>query len=170
MMLRSSMILPLCKRAGYYCQTVHLFRQMSMTTKQEITIRSAGPQDEKAVTSLWHECNLTTSYNDPKNDFQFALNKPNSDILVALQGDSICGSVMCGHDGHRGWLYYVSSSPSLRGSGIGKLMVSEGEEWLRKRGIAKVQLMIRQSNEEVMNFYQHIGYEHTPRIVMAKWL
>ncbi|PWN34927.1 N-acetyltransferase GCN5 [Meira miltonrushii] len=143
---------------------------MSLIAQQEITVRSARPQDEKGVISLWHDCNLTTSYNDPSKDFQFALNKSNSDILVALQRDTICGTVMCGHDGHRGWLYYVASSPSLRGSGIGKMMVNAGEEWLRKCGIAKVQLMIRQSNEEVMNFYQHIGYEHTPRIIMAKWL
>lgn len=144
----------------------------TLKTHQEIVIRPAVPQDENAVTSLWHECNLTTSYNDPSKDFKFALNKPNSDILVAIHSSikAVCGTVMCGHDGHRGWLYYVCSSPSLRGSGIGKLLVREGEEWLRKCGIAKVQLMIRQTNEEVMNFYQNLGYENTPRIVMAKWL
>ena len=29
------------------------------------------------------------------------------------------GSIMVGHDGHRGWLYYVASTPHSRGSGIG---------------------------------------------------
>lgn len=141
-------------------------------TLQGINIRSAELQDEEEVASLWNECNLKASYNDLNKDFRFALNQSNSDILLAISQDSntICGTVMCGHDGHRGWLYYVASSTSLRGKGIGKLMVNEGEEWLRKRKIAKVQLLIRQSNEDVMNFYQHIGYEHTPRIVMAKWL
>lgn len=153
-------------------------QSLATTSIPEIIIRSATLQDEKAVTSLWHECNLTTSYNDPSKDFRFALNKPNSEILVAIQHsqsdrsseETVCGSVMCGHDGHRGWLYYVACSPVLQKRGIGKMLIKEGEEWLRKCEIEKVQLLIRQSNEDVMKFYQHLGYDHTPRIVMAKWL
>ena len=136
-----------------------------------VTIRSAIPADEAAVAALWRACGLVTSYNDPATDFRFAKAGACSDVLVGVdEAGRIAGSVMVGHDGHRGWLYYLASSPDARGSGIGKQMVAAGEDWLRDRGVPKVMLMVRQTNTRVVSFYEHIGYEETPRVVMAKWL
>lgn len=136
-----------------------------------LTIRSATPADEPAVTDLWRACGLVTSYNDPGTDFRFAKAGACSDVLVGVdEGAGVVGSVMVGHDGHRGWLYYVASDPDARGSGIGKRMVAAGEDWLRERGVVKAQLLVRQTNTKVVSFYEHIGYEETPRVLMAKWL
>ena len=77
---------------------------------------------------------------------------------------------MLGHDGHRGWLYYVASSPRTRGSGIGRQMIQAAEEWLRQRGVLKAQLMVRETNTKVVSFYEHLGFEVTPRVLMSKWL
>ncbi|WP_158811267.1 GNAT family N-acetyltransferase [Beijerinckia sp. L45] len=41
---------------------------------------------------------------------------------------------MVGHDGHRGWLYYVAADPGARGMGYGRQMVEVGEAWLREGG------------------------------------
>lgn len=49
-------------------------------------------------------------------------------------------------------------------------MVAAGEQWLRERGVVKVQLMVRETNTGVVPFYEHIGYEIAPRVVMSKWL
>lgn len=136
-----------------------------------LTIRSATSADEAAVGELWRACGLVTSYNDPATDFRFAKAGPCSDVLVGVdEAERIAGSVMVGHDGHRGWLYYVASSPDARGSGIGKRMVAAGEDWLRQRGVVKAQLLVRMTNTKVVSFYEHIGYEETPRVLMAKWL
>ncbi len=132
-------------------------------------IRNATISDEAAILALWHSCGLTTSHNDPKKDFLFALDKPGSDILVA-EDDGIIGSVMVGHDGHRGWLYYVSVEPSRRIQGIGRALVNAAEEWLTMRGVPKAQLMVRESNSAITAFYERLGYELMPRINMQKWL
>lgn len=136
-----------------------------------LTIRRAVPEDEPSVVELWRACDLVTSYNDPAADFRFARAGACSDVLVG--GDEtgrISGSVMVGHDGHRGWLYYVASTPRSRGRGIGRQMVQAAEEWLRQRGVVKAQLMIRETNSKVVSFYEHLGFEVTPRVVMSKWL
>jgi ribosomal protein S18 acetylase RimI-like enzyme len=92
-------------------------------------------------------------------------------VLVGEDEDKcIRGSVMVGHDGHRGWLYYVAADPSLRGMGYGRQMVEAGEAWLRERRVVKVQLLVREMNTKVVGFYEHLGFEVTPRTVMAKWL
>lgn len=136
-----------------------------------LTIRPAVPEDESSVIELWRACDLVISANDPVADFRFARAGASSDVLIG--GDEtgrIRGSVMVGHDGHRGWLYYVASSPDARGRGIGRQMVQAAERWLRQRGVVKVQLMVRESNTKVVSFYERLGFEETPRVVMAKRL
>lgn len=136
-----------------------------------LTVRSARAEDEAAVVALWRASGLVTSYNDPNADFRFALNGPASDVLVGENRTGhIAGAVMVGCDGHRGWLYYVSAAPDERRVGIGRTMVRAAEAWLRARGVAKVQLMVRETNAQVAAFYERLGFEVTPRIVMAKWL
>jgi len=133
-------------------------------------VRTATPEDETDVTQLWRHCNLVASYNDPATDFRFAMLGPNSTVLVRETGGRICGSVMVGHDGHRGWLYYVASAPDQQRQGTGKAMIEAGEQWLRDRNVLKVQLMIRDTNTAVVPFYERFGYEESHRILMGKWL
>lgn len=134
-------------------------------------IRIATPEDEANVIGLWRTCNLIASYNDPGNDFRSAITGASSAVLVAENEESqIVGSIMVGHDGHRGWLYYVASAPDHRGQGIGRAMVNAGERWLRDRQVPKVQLMVRETNTAVVRFYERLGYEDMPRVLMSKWL
>ncbi len=136
-----------------------------------LKIRSAHISDEPWVVDLWRACNLVASYNDPGVDFRFAIAGGCSDVLVGeTEGGRICGSVMVGHDGHRGWLYYVAADPGSRGIGYGRQMVQAGEAWLRERGIVRVQLLVRETNAKVIAFYEHLGFEVMPRTIMAKWL
>lgn len=136
-----------------------------------LTIRNATAGDEPSVTALWQASNLVTSYNDPSKDFHFARAKDGSDILVGLNAEqSIVGSVMVGHDGHRGWIYYVASDPEYRNQGIGRSMVAAAEQWLKDKGVAKVMLLVRETNTQVVDFYKHIGFETIPRVIMQKWL
>lgn len=135
-----------------------------------LKIRAATSEDEPAVVELWRLCGLVTSYNDPAADFGFARAGACSDVLVGESDGIIRASVMVGHDGHRGWLYYVASDPLARGKGYGRQVVEAGESWLRQQGVAKVQLLVRETNTQVVGFYEHLGFEVTPRVVLAKWL
>jgi ribosomal protein S18 acetylase RimI-like enzyme len=134
-------------------------------------MRKALPSDEREVTELWRACGLVTEYNDPSADFHFALSGPCSDVLVSEDvSGRINGSVMVGRDGHRGWLYYVAATADERGTGVGRRVVEAGEQWLRARGVVKAQLLVRESNPGVVSFYERLGFEVSPRIVMSKWL
>lgn len=136
-----------------------------------LSIRCASADDEENIIALWRSCGLETSYNYLAHDFRFARAKTNSDILVGVSPEGrIVGSVMAGHDGHRGWLYYVATAPDSQLQGIGRQMVAAGEEWLRDHRIVKVMLLVRDTNTQVVDFYKHIGFETLPRIVMQKWL
>jgi ribosomal protein S18 acetylase RimI-like enzyme len=134
-------------------------------------IRTAARPDESAVIALWRACKLVTNYNDPSHDFNFAVGGACSDVLVnENKAGRIDASAMVGHDGHRGWLYYVATSPEVRGTGLGRMIVQAGEQWLRERGVVKAQPLVRETNTEVISFYEHLGFDVTPRVVMGKWL
>jgi ribosomal protein S18 acetylase RimI-like enzyme len=137
----------------------------------DLTIRSATAGEEGAVIALWQACGLVVAYNDPIADFRFAKDSPCSDILVGLDpAGEIKASVMVGYDGHRGWLYYVAVDPDVRHNGFGRQIIDAAEDWLRQRGVAKAQLMVRDTNTAVVSFYERLGFEVAPRVVMAKWL
>ncbi len=136
-----------------------------------ITVKSAAAEDEQAVVALWHACDLVAASNDPVADFRFAKAGPCSDVLIAVdEVGKVAGSVMVGHDGHRGWLYYVAARPTSRSEGVGRRMVQAAETWLSQRGVVKAQLLVRETNTKVVSFYEHLGFEVAPRIIMSKRL
>jgi ribosomal protein S18 acetylase RimI-like enzyme len=49
-------------------------------------------------------------------------------------------------------------------------MVTAAEDWLRERGVIKAQLLVRDTNTKVVSFYEHLGFEVAPRVIMDKWL
>ena len=91
-----------------------------------------------------------------------------STILVAERDGRIIASVMAGHDGHRGMLYYVAVDPALRREGLGKAAVRAAEDWLGQRGVWKINLLVRSENDAVRGFYEALGYEVSPVFCMAR--
>jgi ribosomal protein S18 acetylase RimI-like enzyme len=126
--------------------------------------------DVAEVIALWERCGLTRPWNDPAADIALARRGANSSVLIGRDGGAIIATAMVGHDGHRGWVYYVATDPDHRGKGHGRAIMNAAEEWLRQAGIAKMQLMVRSDNTRVQAFYESIGYDEQERILYAKWL
>lgn len=124
-----------------------------------IRVRPARPADREAAVALWQSAGLTRPWNDPRADFDLARGGPASDILLAHDDGALCGAVMVGFDGHRGWVYYLGVDPARRGTGIGRLLMKACEQWLTERGCPKIQLMLRGDNAQARGFYDSLGYE-----------
>lgn len=136
-----------------------------------LPVRPACEKDEAAVVALWRACSLIAGGNDPHADFRFARAGAASEVLVAESEDGrVVGSVMVGHDGHRGWLYYVAADPGTRSCGIGRAVVWAAEAWLRRRGVRRALLLVQQGNAGVAGFYERLGFEPAAVTVMGRWL
>jgi len=107
---------------------------------------------------LWHDAGVTRPWNDPHEDLRRALHGPTSTVLAALDDDVLVATAMVGHDGHRGWVYYLAVRADGRGRGHGRAMMRACEAWLAERGVPKLNLMIRSDNAAVREFYAAIGY------------
>jgi ribosomal protein S18 acetylase RimI-like enzyme len=91
-------------------------------------------------------------------------------FFVAMDGGAVVGTVMCGYDGHRGWIYSLAVSPSHRRQGIGSRLVSHAERALSRKGCVKINLQIMEGNESVAAFYSSLGYFVEKRVSMGKAL
>jgi len=140
------------------------------TPAATLSIAPIGDADVADVIALWQACGLTRPWNDPAADIALARRGPNSAILIGRDGNAMIATAMVGHDGHRGWVYYVAVDPARREMGFGRAIMDAAEDWLRQAGIAKLQLMVRRENAKAGAFYQSIGYAESQTIVFAKWL
>lgn len=133
-------------------------------------IGHARDTDTGALAALWEAAGLTRPWNDPKADIALARRGPHSTILVARTEEKVIGSAMVGHDGHRGWIYYLAVDPARQKNGLGRALMRACEDWLRARGVPKLMVIVRPENRAVGRFYEAIGYEEEPRVLYSRRL
>ena len=136
----------------------------------ELAIAEMSHDDVDEVIELWQRAGLTRPWNNPGEDIAFAMRAPNSTLLVGRANGVVVASVLVGHDGHRGNVYYVAVDPDHERNGFGRAIMAAAENWLRGCGIWKMNLLVRAGNTEAVKFYEALGFEEQPRIYMEKWL
>ena len=133
-------------------------------------IRSYREPDEKAMVQLWQDCGLVVPWNDPVKNIHRKLRVQRDMFLVGLLGSRLVAAVMAGYEGHRGWINYLAVSPDCRESGYGRRLMEEAEARLRALGCPKINLQIRSSNADVIEFYKRIGFSMDDVVSMGKRL
>ena len=133
-----------------------------------VGIREMEDGDVEDVVAVWTAAGVTRPWNDPAKDLAFARLNPHSTVLVAIDRGRVAATVMVGEDGHRGWVYYVAVDPARRGRGLGRAIMTAAEDWLRARGVWKLQLLVREENAGVQRFYERLGYRDLKTVCMQK--
>ena len=137
---------------------------------KSLDIDAIGDGDVETIVALWQRCGLTRPWNDPHADIALARRRDNSTILIGRDGGTIVATVMVGHDGHRGWVYYVAVDPDSQKRGYGRVIMAAAEDWLRSAGIVKLQLLVRRGNAPASAFYGSLGFEESTSVMFQKWL
>ncbi|MBE30597.1 MAG: GNAT family acetyltransferase [Acidiferrobacteraceae bacterium] len=143
---------------------------MTTASPTRVQIRAFELPDQERLLQLWHDCDLTRPWNNPEDDIRQCLENPSSELLVAVTEDTLCGSVMIGCDGHRGWVYYLAVDRQCRHQGIGRALMEHAEHWMRVRKVPKIQAMIRHDNLVVRGFYGRLNYRDGDVQLVQKWL
>ena len=131
-------------------------------------IRSYSSEDRDQIITFWQNVFSDDSpHNDPNKviDAKLAIDKL---LFVAEDNDLIIGTAMAGYDGHRGWLYLVAVDPQQRRKGIGQQLIKHAMQALKTVGYVKVNLQVRSTNNQVVSFYESIGFVSEDRISMGK--
>jgi ribosomal protein S18 acetylase RimI-like enzyme len=156
---------------GFDVETVNSRARIRPNSIVSVTIEELPEYLVADAVALWHEAGLTRPWNDPYADLQRARSGATSTVLAALgPGGALRGTVMVGHDGHRGWVYYLAVQPDHRGQGLGRNLMEASENWLRRRDVPKLNLMVRHSNHAATAFYEALGYEDGEVVVLGRFL
>jgi ribosomal protein S18 acetylase RimI-like enzyme len=133
-------------------------------------LRLYRPSDRDALVALWHDCGLLRPWNDPDRDIERKLAQDSAGLFVLDIGGRVLGSVMAGYDGHRGWVNYLAVDPAHRQEGFGRMLMAAAEDRLGLLGCPKINLQVRAGNEQVVDFYRHLGYTVDEVVSMGKRL
>ncbi len=134
------------------------------------SIRSYRESDRDDVIRLWKECKLVVPWNDPQRDIERKQTVQSELFLIGLLQEEIIATAMAGYDGHRGWVYYLAVKPKYQQREIGKQIMKEAEKRLLEIGCPKLNIMVRTTNSDVINFYKAIGYKVDGVTTMSKHL
>lgn len=127
-----------------------------------------GSRHRMQVIDLWDSVfGDNTAHNEPALSIDKKMREADGLFYVA-ESDVVIGTVMCGYDGHRGWIYSLAVSNAYRQQGIGSDLMAHAENALIRRGCVKINLQILEGKKQVEKFYKKLGYDTELRINMGK--
>ena len=125
-----------------------------------IDTREFSINDYDAAIELWQRVEgLEIAEGDDREGIaQFLARNPGLS-RVATDGSAVVGVVLCGHDGRRGHIYHLAVDPAYQGRGLGKRLLNESLEDLRRAGVKRVIIMVADDNPRGREFWKRFGYE-----------
>ncbi len=115
--------------------------------------------DYDRITAVWKRTTgIGLSDADTKENILYFLQRNPGLSFVCESGETIVGTVLCGHDGRRGYIYHLAVDDAARKRGIGRQMMARALENLRRQKIAKCHLFLYADNDSAMRFYEKTGW------------
>ena len=125
----------------------------------EYQIKEMDIENYDECIELWESAEgIGTSAADSKENIEVFLKKNKGLNFIACDQDKIIGTILCGQDGRRGYLYHLYVLPEYRKNGIGKELVNRCIQKLIDQGITKCHLMFFNDNESGKLFWENVGF------------
>lgn len=99
------------------------------------------------------------SLDDSKEGISLFLKRNPTTNFVAYDDDKLIGTILCGHDGRRGYIYHTVVLPEYRRQGIATNLVDMAVKALQEEGITRVCLNVMETNEQGKKFWTDRGWE-----------
>jgi ribosomal protein S18 acetylase RimI-like enzyme len=128
-----------------------------------IDTREFSINDYDAAIDLWQRVEgLEIAEGDDREGIAQCLARNPGLSRVATDGSAIVGVALCGHDGRRGHIYHLAVDPAYQRRGLGKRLLDESFEDLRRIGVKRVIIMVADDNPSGREFWKRSGYEEIP--------
>jgi ribosomal protein S18 acetylase RimI-like enzyme len=115
--------------------------------------------DYDSAVTLWQNTEgVVLTDTDEREPMRRFLDRNPGLSSVALVGDKLIGTILCSHDGRRGYLHHLAVDKRCRRLGIGSALVQRSLSLLTKEGIVKCNIFIIEENEAGIAFWEHNGF------------
>ncbi len=111
---------------------------------ERIRTREFSIDDYDAAVELWKRTEgIEIAEGDDKESVVQFLKRNPGLSRTAIDGSTVIGVSLCGHDGRRGHIYHLAVDPKYQGLGLGKRLVEECFARLRQMGIQRAIMRTR---------------------------
>lgn len=123
-------------------------------------IRKLKISDYKEIIKLWSRAKLPykPKGRDSKEAIAVEMNVNPEFLLGAFEGNQLIGTVILTCDMRRGWINRLAVNPDYRKRGVGKVLVAESENVLRKHGVRIFCALIDDDNAASQALFKKCGY------------
>jgi len=129
----------------------------------EYKIREMTVADYAQVYQLWTETeHLNVDESDTIDRFTFYLRRNPGLCFVAIRDGRVIGTVLCGHEGRRGFMRHLAVDKECRGYGIARELVKESLRALAAEGVRKCNATVFTDNKAGFSFWERLGWYHLP--------
>ena len=131
-----------------------------MSRKIDIRTREFTIEHYDAAIELWRRVEgLDVAEGDDRETISRFLKQNRGLSRVALDGSTIIGAALCGHDGRRGYIYHLAMDPAYHGRGIGKQLMDECLAGLKRAGLQRANILVAKDNPRGRDFWRRTGWE-----------
>ena len=131
-----------------------------MSGKIDIQTREFLIDDYDAAVELWNRVEgLDVAEGDDQESIRRFLGQNRGLSRIATIGSTIVGAVLCGHDGRRGYIYHLAVDPAYRGFGLGKRLIAECLDGLKRAGLERANILVAKDNPRGREFWKSCGWE-----------
>lgn len=117
--------------------------------------------------ALWKSCEgISIRDADSRENIERYLNRNQGLSFKVIKDEKLVGTILCGHDGRRGYINHLAVLSDYRIQGIGKKLVESSVCELRLQGIEKCHLFVFVENIEARKFWHRLGWKQRKEIDM----
>jgi len=132
-----------------------------------INLHEMSINDYQEIYSLWEKSdNIGLSKTDSLHSIEKFLERNPGMSYTAWAEGKLIGSVLCGHDGRRGYIHHLMVHPDFRRQGLGQSLVSRCMFALTRIGIQKCHLFIFEDNDGGQKFWESLGWTKRVELTM----
>lgn len=123
-----------------------------------IELREFLPEDYQRVRALWESTEgVGLGDGDSFSGVVRVLNRNPGLSWVAISEDALAGTILCGQDGRRGFIYHLAVGVPFRRAGLGTHLVQTALRGLRAAGIDQCYAFAFEANVAACSFWRTIG-------------
>jgi putative acetyltransferase len=123
-------------------------------------MRSMTIDDYDSAVALWRNTEgIWLSDTDEREPMRRFLDRNPGLSSIACAGNELIGTILCSHDGRRGYLHHLAVNEAYRRLGLGSALVQRSLSLLARERIMKCNIFIIEENEMGIAFWARNGFK-----------
>ncbi|HWQ45386.1 MAG TPA: GNAT family N-acetyltransferase [Longilinea sp.] len=115
--------------------------------------------DHSEAMDIWQRTpGIGITKSDGAQETLFFLERNPGLSWAARVDGELVGTILCGHDGRRGFIYHLAVKKEFRHQGIGRTLVERAIDGLKAIGIPRCHIFVYADNKHGAEFWKEMGW------------